>query len=73
METHELIQQDTGSSFIPHKIITLPFDQFEVKVKVGPANEFLGIIGVGVKKDFLTIQQKSKSRGYHDVTDLYEL
>ena len=70
---HELIQQDTGSSLMPHKVITLPFDQFEIKVKVGPANEFLGIIGVGVKKDFLTVQQKSKSRGYHDVTDLYEL
>ena len=73
METNELIQQNTGSSFVPHKVITLAFDQFEVKVKVGPDNEFLGIIGVGVKKDFLTIQQKSKSRGYHDVTDLYEL
>jgi len=73
METHEMIQQDTGSSFIPHKVISLPFDQFEIKVKVGTNNEFLGIIAVGVRKDFLTIQQRSKSRGYHDVTDLYEL
>jgi hypothetical protein len=55
-----------------YKIITFPFGKYEIKVKLTLSNEFLGIIEVGVSKDFISVEQKMNLKGYHDVEKLYE-
>jgi hypothetical protein len=54
-----------------YRIISYPFDKYEIKVKVSPSNEFLGIVEVGVNKDFLSQEQKISLKGYHDVDKFY--
>ena len=54
-----------------YKIVSYPFDKYEIKVKVSPSNEFLGIVEVGVNKDFLSQKQKTSLKGYHDVDKFY--
>ncbi len=54
-----------------YKVISYPFDKYEIKVKVSPSNEFLGIVEVGVNKDFLSQKQKISLKGYHDVDQFY--
>lgn len=54
-----------------YKIISYPFDKYEIKVKVSANNEFIGIVEVGVNKDFLNQKQKTSLKGYHDVDKFY--
>mgnify|MGYP001103102856 CR=1 FL=1 len=54
-----------------YRIIPYPFGKYEIKVKVTPNNEFVGIVEVGINKDFLTQQQKISLRGFHDVEKFY--
>lgn len=53
------------------KIIHYPFDKYQIKVKLTPTNEFIGIVEVGINKDFLSYKQKTTLRGFHDVDELY--
>lgn len=48
-----------------------PFDKYEIKVRLSPTNEFIGIVEVKVNKDFLSYKQKSTSKGFHDVEEYY--
>lgn len=70
--TEKLSEQDTGDTSVPCRTIVVPFDRYEIVIRLGPGNEFMGIAEVKVSKDFLTFQQKTQSHGYHDVEDLYE-
>lgn len=54
-----------------YRIISYLFGRYEIKVKVTPNNEFVGIIEVGINKDFLTQQQKISLQGFHDVEKFY--
>jgi len=68
-----LISQGTGSlgEIKDYRIISYPFDRYEIKIKVSPNNEFMGIIEVGINKDFLTQKQKMSLQGFHDVDKFY--
>ena len=54
-----------------YRIISYPFDRYEIKIKVTPNNEFIEIVEVGINKDFLTQKQKIGLQGFHDVEKFY--
>jgi len=66
--------QGTGSHDMPrdYKIISVPFDKYEVTIKLSPNNEFIEILEVKVNKDFLSYKQKMISKGFHDVEEFYK-
>lgn len=49
------------------------FYRYTIKVKLGAANEFLGIVEVGVNQDFRSLRERIESQGGHDVSDFYDL
>ena len=53
------------------KIIPYLFDKYQINVKLTPTNEFIGIVEVGINKDFLSYKQKTTLRGFHDVDEFY--
>ena len=65
--------QGTGSlgKIGDYKIISCPFDRYEIKIKVTLNNEFVEIVEVGINKDFLTQKQKISLHGFHDVEKFY--
>ena len=65
--------QGTGGYDLPddYKIIIYPFDKYEIKIKLTPSNEFIGIIEIKVNKEFLSHKQKITSKGFHDVDEFY--
>jgi hypothetical protein len=69
----DLTSQGTGSleGSKDYRIISFPFDRYEIKIKVTPNNEFMEVIEVGINKDFLTQQQKIGLQGFHDVDKFY--
>lgn len=54
-----------------YSIISYIFDMYEIKVKVSPNNEFLGIVEVEVNKDFLSYKQRLNRQSYPDVSKYY--
>lgn len=71
-----LKNQGTGSHKLPeeseeYKIITYPFDKYQVKIKLTQDNEFVEIIEIKINKEFLSYKQKISSLGYHDVDEFY--
>lgn len=69
----KLKNKGTGGHEEPddYKIIDYPFDRYQIKVKLTPTNEFIGIIEVKINKDFLSHKQKITSQGFHDVDEFY--
>lgn len=70
---HSFTRKGTGATGETgdYRIISYLFGRYEIKVKVTPNNEFVGIIEVGINKDFLTQQQKISLQGFHDVEKFY--
>ena len=66
-------KEGTGSPSTPseYKDIIYAFDKYEIKVRLTPNNEFIGIVEVKVNKDFLSYKQKVTSKGFHDVEEFY--
>lgn len=64
-----LIYQEFPSSY---KDIIYPFDKYEIKVRLTPNNEFIGIVEVKINKDFLSYKQRVTSKGFHDVEEFYK-
>jgi hypothetical protein len=64
----------TGSQELsqPYKIITRNFYKYEIKVKVTLDGVFLDIVEVKINKDFLSVQQRIVSKGFHDVEGFYK-
>lgn len=54
-----------------YKIITYPFDKYQIKLKLTPDNKFIEIIEVQINKDFLSYTQKRTPLGFHDVEEFY--
>ena len=73
MELNMFGVDSTGYTGEPCRAMKVPYDRFEVTIQLGPNDEFLGILNVSVKKDFLTTEQRVNSIGYLDVADLYEI
>ena len=70
-------QQDQTSNTTSHvtnnKIVSVQFDRYTIKVELSDANEFLGVVEVGVNQDFRSLKERIESRGGHDVSDFYDL
>jgi len=66
--------QGTGSheKLDDYKIILYPFDKYQIKIKLSPSNEFIGIVEVKVNKEFLSHKQKITSQGFLDVEEFYQ-
>ena len=69
----EFKEEGTGSHDVSknYKTIIYPFDKYQIKIKVTPNNEFIGITEVKINKDFLSYKQKIALKGYHDVDEYY--
>lgn len=67
------IEIPTGDTIEPtsHKILIYPFERYEISIKVGPNNEFLGIVEVKVNNQFMSYFRSNGNCGYHDVSDSY--
>jgi len=66
-------ESDTTRPTPSSRIVSVQFERYTIKVKLGGANEFLGIVEVGVKKDFRSLRERIDSQGGHDVSDFYDL
>jgi hypothetical protein len=55
-----LKNRGTGShgDMADFKIIPYPFDKYQIKVKLTPTNEFIGIVEVGIKRIFYHTNKK---------------
>lgn len=69
----ELRDEGTGSraEVSDYKIIVFPFDKYEIKIKLTPNNEFLGVLEVKINKEFLSYKQKITHADSHDVEEFY--
>ena len=66
--------QGTGSyeKLDDYKTILYPFDKYQIKIKLSPSNEFIGIVEVKINKEFLSHKQKITSQGFLDVEEYYQ-
>ena len=64
--------EGTGSTAIPARDVVVPFDRYEITVRLGPAKEFLGVIQVAVRKDFLSQSQRITADDSLNASELYE-
>ena len=74
-ETYEKSKEvGTGSQEPPkdYKEITYPFGKYEITVRLTQNNEFIGISEVKINKDFLSFEQKTTTKGFHDVEEFYK-
>jgi len=62
----------TGMSPQPPHLVTVRFGNYDITIRIGPDNEFLGIHEIAFAKSFLSLEQRRSAVGCHDVTDLYE-
>jgi len=62
----------TGSRPLPAEDVAVPFDRYEVTVRLGPAKELLGIVQVAVRRDFLTQAQRLAADDAMNASDMYE-
>jgi len=69
-----LTKGSTGSEFDAqgHKLVVVPYHNFEVIVCLTEDNRFLGITELRIKKDFLSPDQKVANSGVFDVDEFYQ-
>jgi hypothetical protein len=53
------------------KVLTCPFDIYEIKVALTPAGRFLGILEVKTRRDFVSPAQLASQRCSVDVDGFY--
>ncbi len=54
-----------------YKIISYPFDKYEIKIKLTPSNELIEIVEVSINKDFLSHRQRIGIQTHIDVDAFY--
>jgi hypothetical protein len=52
--------------------VAVPFDRYEIVIRLGPDNQFLGVAGIRVKADFRSPEQRLRSAKHHDVDQFYQ-
>lgn len=52
-----------------YKIVVYPFEQYELKLKLTPNNEFIEVLEIKLNKDFLSHKQKMSSLNYFNVEE----
>ncbi|MCP3685579.1 MAG: hypothetical protein GY861_23255 [bacterium] len=70
---HDISTEDAtgGLAFVGAKTIIYPVGKYEVTVNLASNNEFIGISAVKINKSFLSYEQETKPKGFHDVADFY--
>jgi hypothetical protein len=70
----ELTFGGTGSAgeAAGRKIITCPFDKYEVKIALNEKNEFVEIIEIKINKDFMSYKQKARLKSSIDEGEFYD-
>lgn len=53
------------------KIVSYPFGRYNIKIELTSANEFLGVVEVGIDKEFIAHKRAMIPKGYHDVEEFY--
>lgn len=67
-----LRRQETGNiQFSDYKIIDYPLGKYLIKIKLTLNNEFIGVIEIGLNKNFLSHKQKLSTINHHNVEDYY--
>ncbi|NLX06907.1 MAG: hypothetical protein GXY33_17355 [Phycisphaerae bacterium] len=72
MRRQLLPEEGTGSYQRPSQIIEVPFDRYMVGVKVSLAGEFLGVVHISIRRDFLSDERRIAKTGVHDVSEFYD-
>jgi len=67
-------EEGTGNHSLstPVRTAVVPFGTYEVVVKLGQNDKFLGIKEIRITRDFLTLDQTLAHRGSFEIEDLYE-
>ncbi|OHB72845.1 MAG: hypothetical protein A2V70_01510 [Planctomycetes bacterium RBG_13_63_9] len=55
-----------------HKLVIVPYENFEIVVCLSEDNRFLGVAGLRIKKDFLSPEQRAANTGVFDVDEFYQ-
>lgn len=53
------------------KIVTYPFEKYQIKTQLSPTNEFIGVVEVKINKEFLSHKQKTIAQGFIDSNEDY--
>ncbi len=61
----------TGEHLEECKTIIFPFDRYEINVQLGSNNEFIGVVGVKLNKDFAEYEKDRTPSGFHDIEEFY--
>ena len=71
--TQDRVHISTGSSTYAAetRLVAVPYDNYEIVVRLSQSNEFLGIAELRVKSDFLSPGQRVAASGYLDVEEFY--
>ena len=54
-----------------NKVISIPFDKYEIKIVLNERNEFIGVAEIKINKDFLTLSQRVSGTDYRDASEFY--
>jgi hypothetical protein len=54
------------------RVISCPFDKYEIKILLSPSNQFIGIQEVSLRRDFRSYEQRAANIGVHEVGDFYK-
>jgi hypothetical protein len=65
-------EDSTGGPGQNFRQVVVPFERYNITVRVSAKGEFAGIVAVGVNQSFLSQKQKIATRGVHNVSDLYK-
>ena len=70
----DLTSGSTGAGFQEktYKLVTVPYDNFEIVVCLSEDDRFLGVAELRIKKDFLSAEQRIANTGVFDVDEFYE-
>jgi hypothetical protein len=54
------------------RVVSYPFDKYEIKILVSPSNQFIGIQEVSLRKDFRSYEQRAAGNRVHEVDEFYK-
>lgn len=69
----DLTRGSTGADLDENrqKLVAVPYENFEIVVRLSEDNRFLGIAELRIKKDFLSHEQRVANTGVFDVDEFY--
>lgn len=73
LSSNQILSDSTGNKNIESisKTVYYPLGKYQVGVKLGPNNEFLGVFEIKVNASFISHSQNTLPEGYHDVEKYY--